>query len=178
MAIVVSDVMIPRPIDVPRSGASRLIAASTSAWSLVGTWTEKPLSLNATTPIRTDAGWRSTNARAAALAASIRVGSRSVGGHAARHVEREDHRALDPRHADDALRSGQRDDEDRQPGEDDSAAGSRRRNARPATRAVAKARPRATAVCRDAAPARALAHDVERDAERNRRQEQQHRAAR
>ena len=50
-----------------------------SPWSasFVGTWIEKPLSLNATTPIRTDVGWRSTNVRAAALAASIRVGARS-----------------------------------------------------------------------------------------------------
>ena len=48
------------------------------AGSLVGTWTENPLSLKATTPIRTVAGWFATKVRAAALAASIRVGVRSV----------------------------------------------------------------------------------------------------
>ena len=53
------------------------MALSTWVWSLVGTWIEKPLSLNATTPIRIEDGWRSTNARAAVLAASIRVGLRS-----------------------------------------------------------------------------------------------------
>ena len=53
------------------------MAPRTWAWSRVGTWIEKPLSLNATTPIRIEDGWRSTNARAAALAASIRVGLRS-----------------------------------------------------------------------------------------------------
>jgi hypothetical protein len=55
-AIAVSDVMIPRPSDVPRSGASRSIAARTRVSSRVGTWIEKPLSLNATTPIRIDDG--------------------------------------------------------------------------------------------------------------------------
>ena len=59
------------------AGASRSIAASTSVWSSVGAWTEKPLSLNATTPISTLGGWRSTKRRAAALAASMRVGSMS-----------------------------------------------------------------------------------------------------
>ncbi len=53
------------------------MAASTVPWSLVGAWTEKPLSLNATTPITTLAGWCSTKSRAAALAASIRVGLKS-----------------------------------------------------------------------------------------------------
>ena len=107
------------PIDVPRSGASRSIAARTRAWSSVGTWIEKPLSLKATTPIRIEAGWRSTKARAAALAASIRVGCEVVGGHAARDVEREDHRALDPRHADDALRPSEGQDQDRQPDDEE-----------------------------------------------------------
>ncbi len=49
------------------------MAASTAAWSLVGTWTERPLSLNATTPMTTLEGWRSTKAVAIALAAAIRV---------------------------------------------------------------------------------------------------------
>jgi hypothetical protein len=53
------------------------MAAVTWVESSVGTWTEKPLSLKATTPMRTVGGWRATNARAAALAASIRVGARS-----------------------------------------------------------------------------------------------------
>ena len=42
---------IPAPTDVPRSGPRRSIAASTALWSSVGTLTEKPASLNATTPI-------------------------------------------------------------------------------------------------------------------------------
>ena len=67
-------------------------------WS--GAWTDSPLSLNATTPMTTPGGWRATNSRAAAFAASIRVGSKSVGGHAPRHVEREDHGPLQPRQAD------------------------------------------------------------------------------
>ena len=69
---------MPPASEVPRSGPSRSIAAATWAGSSVGTWTDSPLSLKATTPIRTVGGWRSTNARAAALAASIRVGGRSV----------------------------------------------------------------------------------------------------
>ena len=40
----------------------------------------------------------------------------------------EDHRALDPRHADDALRPGQREHQDRQAGEDERR-GIRRRTA-------------------------------------------------
>ena len=47
---------MPLASDVPRSGPSRSIAATTSDGSLVGTWTENPLSLNVTTPIRTEAG--------------------------------------------------------------------------------------------------------------------------
>jgi hypothetical protein len=63
---------------VPRSGVNRLIAAMTAALSVTGAWTELPLSLNATTPIWTVGGWRSMNERAAALAASMRVGVKSV----------------------------------------------------------------------------------------------------
>ena len=71
------------PSDVTRAwperrAAARLvkrsIAVSTSAWALVGAWTMTAPSPNATTPMRTSDGWRSTNARAAALAASMRVG--------------------------------------------------------------------------------------------------------
>src|SRR6516162_8463571 len=69
---------MPWAIDVPRSGWRRSIAAVTIVGSAVGTWTEKPLSLNATTPILTVGGWRWTNASAAAFAASIRVGAMSV----------------------------------------------------------------------------------------------------
>ena len=76
--MVCSETSMPLASDVPRSGPSRSIAATTSDGSLVGTWTEKPLSLKATTPMRTELGWRSTNVRAAAFAASIRVGARSV----------------------------------------------------------------------------------------------------
>ena len=46
--------------------------------SLVGACTTKALSLKDTTPTRTPGGCLSTKARAAALAASRRVGSRSV----------------------------------------------------------------------------------------------------
>ena len=53
------------------------MAASTSALVVVGGWVTNPPSLKATTPISTESGWRSTKARAAVLAASIRVGSRS-----------------------------------------------------------------------------------------------------
>ena len=53
------------------------MAASTSALTVVGGCVTSPPSLKATTPISTESGWRSTKARAAALAASIRVGSRS-----------------------------------------------------------------------------------------------------
>ena len=61
----------------PRCGVRRSMAARTWVGSSVGSWTEKPLSLNATTPIWTVAGCLATNVRAAALAASIRVGARS-----------------------------------------------------------------------------------------------------
>ncbi len=47
---------MPRPIEVPRSGAMRSMAAVTCTSSSVGTWIEKPLSLKATTPIRTVGG--------------------------------------------------------------------------------------------------------------------------
>ena len=78
--------------------------------------------------------------RAAALAASIRVGARSVGGHAARDVEGEDDRALDARHADDALRPGDGQDQDRQPGDEQhgrehGGAGGRQARTRPRARA-------------------------------------------
>src|SRR5436305_1199826 len=52
----------------------RAIAASTVAWSLVGSWTASPASLNATTPMTTPSGRASTMDRAAAFAASMRVG--------------------------------------------------------------------------------------------------------
>ena len=107
------------------------MAAVTWTASSVGTWIEKPLSLNATTPIRTVAGWRSTNARAAALAASIRVGCEVGRGHAARHVEGEDDRALDARHADDGLGPGERQDDQGRGPATMQAAGIRRRH-RPA----------------------------------------------
>ena len=68
---------MPWPIDVPRSGARRLIVARRALWSFVGACTEKPLSLKATTPICTVSGCCSTKSRAAALAASMRVGFRS-----------------------------------------------------------------------------------------------------
>ena len=48
------------------------------AVSVVGSWIENPLSLKATTPIATVFGWASTKALAAALAASNRVGCKSV----------------------------------------------------------------------------------------------------
>jgi hypothetical protein len=76
--MAVSDARMPRAIAVPRSGWRRWIAAVIWAGSSVGTWIEKPVSLNATTPIRTVGGWCWTKASAAALAASIRVGARSV----------------------------------------------------------------------------------------------------
>src|SRR5512140_3684196 len=63
---------------VPRWGARRLIAPRMASGSLVGTCTEKPLSLKATTPISTVVGWRLMKSIAAALAASMRVGVRSV----------------------------------------------------------------------------------------------------
>ena len=77
-AIAASELRMPRPSEVPRSGSSRWMADSTARRSSVGTWVENPASLNATIPIRTDGGCRATKARAAALAASRRVGSTSV----------------------------------------------------------------------------------------------------
>ena len=50
------------------------MAASTSCLSLVGACTRKALSLKETTPMRTPSGCRSTNVRAASLAASRRLG--------------------------------------------------------------------------------------------------------
>ena len=65
---------MPCPTEVPRAGPSRSIAWITDAWSEVGASTDSPASENATTPITTPGGWRSTIAFAAALAASSRVG--------------------------------------------------------------------------------------------------------
>ena len=69
---------MPWATDVPRCGARRSIADTTVLWSLVGRWTEMPESLKATTPIVMPEGWRATKSFAATLAASIRVGFRSV----------------------------------------------------------------------------------------------------
>ena len=69
---------MPRPSEVPRCGVRRPIAARTVAWSLVGCWTAMPESLKATTPMTTLGGWRWTKSVAAAIAAAIRVGWRSV----------------------------------------------------------------------------------------------------
>ncbi len=69
---------MPEAREVPFWGARRSIAAITEPWSLVGVWIETPESLKATTPIVTLDGWRATKSSAAALAASIRVGARSV----------------------------------------------------------------------------------------------------
>ena len=55
-----------------------MIAASTSSLTLLGRSTVTALSPKATTPILIDLGCRSTKARAADFAASIRVGSRSL----------------------------------------------------------------------------------------------------
>ena len=59
--IALSDVCRPLPSAVPPAGCSRSIAASTLARSAVGCWVTSPLPPNATTPIRTVGGWRSTN---------------------------------------------------------------------------------------------------------------------
>ena len=77
-AIVLSDVKRPWPSDVPPLTESRLIAASTSSLTLLGLSTVTALSPNATTPILIVRGCFSTKARAATLAASIRLGSRSL----------------------------------------------------------------------------------------------------
>ena len=63
--------------DVPPCGCSRSMAVRISPCSLVGCYTIRPPLPKATTPILIVAGCCSTKARAAALAASIRVGSRS-----------------------------------------------------------------------------------------------------
>ena len=76
--ITLSEVCRPLPSAVPPPGWRRSIAASTLARSAVGCWVTSPLLPNATTPTRTVGGWRSTTVRAAAFAASIRVGVRSV----------------------------------------------------------------------------------------------------
>ena len=97
-----------------------------------------PASLNATSPTTTPGGWRSTIVERDRLrAVSIRVGGRSVGRHAPRHVEREDHGALGSRQRDGRLRPGDGDDRartnpatSRAPGSDARqrpAAGGRRR---------------------------------------------------
>ena len=170
---------MPRPSEVPRSGSSRSMAARTRAWSLVGTWIEKPLSLKATTPISIVAGWRSTNPRAAALAASIRVGARSS---AAMLPETSNERMTVP-----STRGtlttlcGRATARTRivRPATN-SAAGSRRRR-RPlgaGARAAAPAAPPApTSVPElgDPASAPAVADEVERHPERDRQREEQHR---
>ena len=77
---------------------------------------EKPLSLKATTPISIVRRLAFDEPACRGLG-RLHPGRREVvGGHAARDVEREDDRALDARHADDALRPGHRQDEDRQTG--------------------------------------------------------------
>ncbi len=73
-----SEARMPRPTAVPPCGERRFTAASTWLRLVVGRWAMTPLSPNATTPIRMDGGWFSTNRRAAAFAASIREGRRSV----------------------------------------------------------------------------------------------------
>ncbi len=77
-AIALSEVKMPLPSEVPPLTESRLIAAITSDFTLVGLSTVTALSPNATTPIRIELGWRSTKAVAAAFAAAIRVGARSL----------------------------------------------------------------------------------------------------
>ena len=76
-AIVLSEVKRPCPSDVPPPAESRRIAATTSSFTSVGRSTVRALSPNATMPTRIVLGCRSANAVAAALAASMRVGSRS-----------------------------------------------------------------------------------------------------
>ncbi len=75
---MLSEVKRPWPSDVPPLTESRLIAASTSSLTLLGLSTVTALSPNATTPILIELGCFSTKARAATLAASIRVGLRSL----------------------------------------------------------------------------------------------------
>ena len=77
-AIVLSEVKRPWPSDVPPLTESRLTAASTSSLTLLGLSTVTALSPNATTPILIELGCFSMKARAATLAASIRVGWRSL----------------------------------------------------------------------------------------------------
>ena len=118
-AMALSEARMPWPTEVPFWGVRRSIAASTVAWSLVGCWTETPESLKATTPIDdARAAARSTKSLAAALAAAIRVGCRSV---AAMLPETSKARMTVPscaRQVDDGLRSGQRDDHDGEPDEE------------------------------------------------------------
>ena len=68
------DTRIALPIAVARCGRSRLIAAMTSVLSVVGDCTIEASPEKDTTPIFTLSLCLSTNARAAAFAASIRFG--------------------------------------------------------------------------------------------------------
>src|SRR5207245_8928233 len=65
---------IARPIAVARCGGRRLVAAMMRFLSVVGDCTIDASVENETIPMRRFAFWRSTNARAAAFAASIRFG--------------------------------------------------------------------------------------------------------
>ena len=85
---------MPWPSDVPRCGDRRLMAARMAAWSLLGACTDKPLSLNATTPMSTLGGWRSTKARRGGFGRVHARRLQIVGGHAAGDVKGQDDRAL------------------------------------------------------------------------------------
>ena len=154
-------------------GRSRSIAASDLASGRsVGTWIEKPLSLNATTPIRTDGGWPATKSRAAALAASIRVGVRSSAAMLPETSKARMTVPFDAGHADDALRPCERrgrGSSARRPMQAAGCAGDGRARARRAARRCPQPRPRPRRT--PYAPPRGAAarsrSEVERDADRD-----------
>ena len=116
--MTVSDASRPRP---RRGAAFRLQPLDRRleirSIATVGTWVEKPVSLNTTSPMRTDGGCGGDELERGRLG-GLHAGRRDIGRrHAARDVEGQQHRALQPRHADDALRSGERQDQDRDAGQ-------------------------------------------------------------
>ena len=113
-AIALSDVKRPWPSDVPPPTERRLIAAITSAFTLLGCRTVTALSPNATTPIRIELGCRSTKAVAAAFAAVDPCRLEILGAHAVRDVEGEDHRALPLRHREAHGRAREREADERE----------------------------------------------------------------